>query len=621
MSNVIYILDGTTVNLSTQLNDSSERYIFALQLIYLKHNKLSVHSNTQGISMQHTDNDLSVLRHSAAHLLAHAVSQLFPGTQLTIGPATKDGFFYDFLPTTTFKEEDLTAIATRMSELAAHDYAIKHEEISKEEARKRYAHNPFKLELIDGIPGDTVGLSTQGDFYDLCRGGHVASTGALKHFKLLNVSGAYWRADKNNQALQRISGTAFFSAEELKAYEELIENAKKYDHRKLGKQLDLFSFHDEGPGFPFYHPKGMKVAQILKDSLRTELDASGYQEIATPTMLTDDLWRQSGHYAHYKDNMYFCEIENRFFAIKPMNCPGSILIYKSQPHSYRELPIRYAEFGQVHRFELSGVLHGMFRARAFTIDDAHIYCMVDQLQSEIVTMIKLTMKVLKRFSFSEINVKLSTRPDNAMGSDELWQKATDALSDGLKAENVSFDIQEGEGAFYGPKIEFHIKDSMGRSWQCGTIQVDFFQPENFDLSYIASSGKKERPVIVHRAIYGSLERFFGILLEHFKGNLPFWLAPVQIKMLTITDEQQAYAEQVYGQLFAAGLRVEIDTTSDTISSKIKNAQLEKVPMMLVIGQKEVDANTVTIRYNDGKQEFGITIPALLEKTKTLNTID
>jgi len=571
--------------------------------------------------MKSADNDLNILRHSAAHLLAHAVSELFPGTKLTIGPATRDGFFYDFLPTTNFKEEDLARISARMSELAEKDFAIEHQEISKEEAKKRYKDNPFKLELIDGIPGDTVGLSTQGDFYDLCRGGHVSSTGKLKHFKLTYISGAYWRADRNNQPLQRISGTAFATSKELRIHEKRVEDAKKYDHRKLGKQLDLFSFHDEGPGFPFFHAKGMKIIQLLKDTLRKELDAGGYQEVATPTMLTDDLWRQSGHYEHYKDNMYFCDIEDRTFAIKPMNCPGSILIYKSRPHSYRELPIRYSEFGQVHRFELSGVLHGMFRARAFTIDDAHIYCMPSQLQSEIVAMIKLTMKVLKRFEFDDISVKLSTKPDNAMGSDDLWVKATDALEDGLKSEKVAYEIQEGEGAFYGPKIEFHIKDSMERSWQCGTIQVDFFQAENFDLNYVASSGKKERPVIIHRAIYGSLERFFGVLVEHFKGNIPFWLSPVQIKVLTITDDQKEYAQKIYDQLVTAGLRVEMDQTSDPISGKIKNAQLEKTPWMLVIGQKEVDNNTITIRHRDGKQEFGISFDTMLQKANAACTID
>ncbi len=567
---------------------------------------------------KNTDKDLAILRHSAAHLLAHAVSELFPDAKPTIGPATKDGFFYDFLPNKNFKEEDLTALTLRMQELAKSDFKIEHKEISKTEARKLFKENKFKLELIENIPGDTVGLSVQGDFKDLCRGGHVASTGSLKNFKLLNISGSYWRANRDGDALQRISGTAFPTAKELRSHENKIANAKKYDHRLLGKQLDLFSFHDEGPGFPFFHAKGLHVIQQLKDTLRADLNRTGYQEIATPTMLTDNLWRQSGHYDHYKDNMYFCEIEDRNFAIKPMNCPGSILIYQSRPHSYRELPIRYSEFGQVHRFELSGVLHGMLRARAFTIDDAHIFCMPSQLQSEIRAMIQLTMKVLKRFDFNNISVKVSTKPDNAMGSDELWSQATQALEDGLKAESIAYDVQAGEGAFYGPKIEFHIQDSMERSWQCGTVQVDFFQPENFDLNFVASSGKKERPVIIHRAIYGSLERFFAVLVEHFKGNLPFWLAPIQTKILTITDAQKEYAQTIYAALQEHAIRATIDESSDPISGKIKAAQQDKIPTMLVLGAKEQEKNTVTIRHRDGKQEFNITLNEFISRAKEWN---
>ena len=568
---------------------------------------------------KNTEKDLAILRHSAAHLLAHAVSELFPKAKPTIGPATKNGFFYDFLPETNFKEEDLTALTKRMQELAEKNFTIEHTEISKTEARKLFKNNKFKLELIDNIPGDTVGLSVQGDFKDLCRGGHVSSTGLLKNFKLTSISGSYWRAERENDALQRISGTAFNTAKDLRMHEKRIENAKKYDHRLLGKQLDLFSFHDEGPGFPFFHAKGQYVIQQLKNTLRFDLQKGGYQEIATPTMLTDNLWRQSGHYDHYKDNMYFCEIEDRNFAIKPMNCPGSILVYQSRPHSYKELPLRYSEFGQVHRFELSGVLHGMLRARAFTIDDAHIFCMPSQLDSEIRAMIKLTMKVLQRFDFSSISVKVSTKPDNAMGGDELWEQATSALENGLKAEKIDYEVQEGEGAFYGPKIEFHIQDSMERSWQCGTIQVDFFQPENFDLNYVASSGKKERPVIVHRAIYGSLERFFAVLVEHFKGNLPFWLAPLQVKVLTITDSQKEYAESILQILQNNAIRAEIDESSDPISGKIKTAQQAKIPVMLVLGAKEQENNVVTIRHRDGKQEFNITIDEFINRSEEWNS--
>ncbi len=571
----------------------------------------------KSMSAENNEKKLERLRHSAAHLLAHAVSELYPDTKLTIGPATKEGFFYDCLPTTNFKEEDLPAIEQRMREISKRNVPITHKQISKKEARELYKDNPFKLELIDQIPGDTVGLAQQGDFYDLCRGGHVYSTGKIKHFKLVGLSGSYWRADKKNQALQRISGTAFPTATALEQYEQRKADALKYDHRKLGKQLDLFSFHEEGTGFPFFHAKGKKVLNLMSDFLRKKLEDAGYLEVSTPMMLNDDLWRKSGHYDHYKNNMYFCTIEEKHYAIKPMNCPGMIMIYKERPRSYRELPLRMSEFGLVHRYELSGVLHGLFRARAFTIDDGHIFCMPNQIEDEVLTTIKMTYDVLKRFGFKNIDVRLSTRPKDSMGSDELWDKAIKALETALKNANVPYAIQEGEGAFYGPKIEFHIQDSMGRTWQCGTIQVDFFLPERFDLNYIASSGKKERPVMIHRAIYGSFERFLGILLEHYKGRLPFWLAPVQAKVLTITDKQKDYARTIMNTLKKSGIRVEMDESSDPIAGKIKTAQLEEVPWMLVLGDKEMVNNTATLRYLDGKQEFGLTIDQLLKKTKSL----
>ncbi|MCL5875763.1 MAG: threonine--tRNA ligase [Candidatus Dependentiae bacterium] len=559
--------------------------------------------------------DLEKLRHSAAHLLAHAIQELYPHTLLTIGPATPQGFFYDFLPEKNFKETDLPLIEAKMREIEKRNLPITHEQMSKEQARILYKNNPYKLELIDGIPGDTVGIARQGEFYDLCKGGHVASTGDIEYYKLLTISGSYWRADKNNQALQRITGTAFETDADLKQYEQQIEDAMRYDHRRLGKQLDLFSFHEEGVGFPFFHPKGKAILNTLTNYLRGLLEKAGYVEIQTPMMLSDELWRQSGHYAHYKDNMYFSCIEDKQYAIKPMNCPGSILIYKERPRSYKELPLRLAEFGLVHRFELSGVLHGLFRVRAFTIDDAHIYCTPDQIEQEVLQAIKLNMEVFKKFGFSQVDVGLSTKPANAMGSDELWKKATDALGNALTAAGLKYKVNEGDGAFYGPKIEFGIKDSMGREWQCGTVQLDFFQPENFDLHYVASGGAKERPVMIHRAIYGSFERFFAILLEHLKGNLPFWLAPVQVKILTITDEQKPYAKAVLQQLKDANIRAELDESTDQISGQIKAAQLEKIPWMLVIGKKEVENNTVTLRYLDGKQEFGLSMATLLEKAK------
>lgn len=565
----------------------------------------------------HAENDLKILRHSAAHLLAHATVELFPQTQLTIGPATEEGFFYDLLPTQNFKDEDLAVIEARMHILSKKNIPIEHKEISKDEARIIFKDNRFKLELIAAIPGDTVGLATQGDFYDLCRGGHVASTGDIKHFKLLSISGSYWRADRNGQPLQRISGTAFFSAKDMADYEQRREDALKYDHRKLGKQLDLFSFHDEGPGFPFFHAKGKIVLNIMTQYLRKLLGEAGYLEIATPTMLSAELWKQSGHYAHYKKNMYFSEVEDKEFAIRPMNCPGSILIYKERPRSYRELPLRLAEFGLVHRFELSGVLHGLFRARAFTIDDAHIYCTMDQIENEVLTTINMVHTVMKKFGFEKLKIGVSTCPENSMEGDSLWNKATNALKCALEKAGVSYEIYEGEGAFYAPKIEFHIEDSMGRSWQCGTIQTDFFLPQNFDLSYVASSGQKERPVMIHRAIYGSFERFLGILLEHYKGNLPFWLSPVQARILTITDAQKEYAHTIAAALAQKKIRVEVDQSSDPLAGQIKTAQLEKIPWMLIVGKKEVENNTITLRHADARQEFGLTLEQLIQKAEEL----
>jgi threonyl-tRNA synthetase len=568
--------------------------------------------------MKSLNNDIMALRHSAAHLLAHAVKELYPETILTIGPATEEGFFYDTLPKRNFKEEDLPLIEARMKEIADRNLPLTHEMMSKEEARKLYKNNPYKLELIDGIPGDMVGIARQGDFYDLCKGGHVDSTGMLKNVKLTHISGSYWRADRSKQALQRISGIVFFTAHDLAAHEKAKEEAAKYDHRKIGKQLDLFSFHDEGVGFPFFHPKGKLVINLMMAYMRKLQQENNYQEISTPTMLSAELWKRSGHWAHYKDKMYFCNIDESVYAVKPMNCPGSILVYATRPRSYRELPLKLAEYGHVHRHELSGVLHGLMRVRAFTQDDAHIYCMPDQIEHEVITIIKIAYAMLNKFGFKDIDVTVSTKPDDAMGSQELWDKATNALKGALQSLSIPFSVSQGEGAFYGPKIEFRIKDSMGREWQCGTVQIDFFQPENFDLEYIASSGQRERPVMIHQAIFGSLERFFAILLEHYKGHLPFWLAPEQIRILTITDAQKEYAQNVAQQLKKQDLRVTMDETSDQISGKIKRAQEEKIPWMLVIGQKEVDNNTITLRHNDGKQEFGLTLEQVIAKAKELN---
>jgi len=561
--------------------------------------------------------DLSVLRHSAAHLLAHAVSELYPETLLTLGPPTETGFFYDMLPKENFKETDLPLIEKRMHEISERNLPMEHKQISKDEARALYKGNHFKLEMIDKLEGDTVGLATQGAFFDLCRGGHVETTGDIKHFKLTSISGSYWRADRNGTALQRITGTAFYSQKDMRLNDKKIEEALKYDHRKLGKQLDLFSFQDEGVGFPFFHPLGKQILNVLVTSMRKRLEKANYKEVETPLMLSDELWKCSGHYEFYKDNMYFSEVDEKSYAIKPMNCPGTILIYKDHPRSYRELPLRLYEFGKVHRHELSGVLHGLFRVRAFTIDDSHIYCTEEQIEKEILTNIGILQETMKKFGFDSVKIALSTRPENAMGSDETWAHAIKSLKTALASAGADYVIQEGEGAFYGPKLEFKILDSMGREWQCGTIQLDFFQAENFNLSYVAPGGALKRPVIIHQAIYGSLERFLGIIIEHHKGSLPFWIAPVQIKILTVTDEQKPYAQELYNTLKEHGVRVEIDNGSDPLSGQIKDAQMKKIPWMLIIGNKEVENKTITLRYQNGKQEFGITQNELLEKINEL----
>lgn len=561
--------------------------------------------------------ELLKLRHSAAHLLAHAISELYPDTQLTLGPPTKDGFFYDCLPTKNFKLEDLPKIEERMHEIAKRNIPLEHKEVPKKEARQLYKDNKYKLELIDGIPGDVAGIATQGDFYDLCKGGHVETTGDIKHFKLTGISGSYWRADKKNDALQRISGTAYLSKEDEEEAEKKKAELDMYDHRRLGKQLDYFSFHNEGAGFPFFHPKGKIVLNELRKYMRSVLADKDYKEIETPMMLSDELWKNSGHYEFYKDNMYFSNVDEKSYAIKPMNCPGSILIYKERPRSYRELPLRLIEFGKVHRHELSGALHGLFRVRAFTIDDTHIYCTIDQIEKEIKTNINIIMKVMKKFGLDNIKVVLSTRPKKSMGSDKMWNNAINGLKTSLEDAKIPYEIAEGDGAFYGPKIGFEFIDSMGREWGCGTIQVDSFQPENFDLKYVAPDGSFKRPVILHQAIYGSLERFFGTILEHYKGHLPFWLAPVQARILTISNEQKPAALELEKLLKTHNIRVEVDSSGDALAAQIKSAQINKVPWMLILGKKEVKNKSVTIRYSNGKQDMGLSYDELISKANEL----
>lgn len=566
---------------------------------------------------------LNNLRHSAAHLLAHAVQELFPGTLNTIGPVTDTGFFYDFLPPQNFKQEDLARIEEKMHEIAKRNYPIVGKEISKNEAKVFFKDNKFKLEIIDQIPDNTVGLYSQGDFADLCKGGHVAKTGDLKHFKLTSISGAYWRADREGTALQRISGICFASKEELDGYQQMLEDIEKYDHRKLGQQLELFFFHDVAPGMPFYLNKGLIVYNTLIDFMRNtrkqayQERGQDFQEIKTPMILNESLWKTSGHYDFYKDHMYFTALEETNYCVKPMNCPGAVLTYKEKPHSYRELPMRMAEFGFLHRYELSGAMHGLLRVREFTMDDAHIFCATDQIEKEVIQALELVQKIYGRFNFTDISMAISTRPEKYMGSPELWETATNALKTSLEKNGLKYKIQEGEGAFYGPKIEVKVKDAMGREWQCGTVQIDFFIPKNFGLEYIDADQSRKAPVMIHIAIFGSLERFFGIILEHFKGNLPFWLAPVQARILIITDKQADYGLAIQRALQTSNIRVEMDHSGDQIGAKIRKAQMDKIPWMVVVGGKEAESNTLTLRKNDGTQEPGLTIEALIEKAKEL----
>lgn len=555
------------------------------------------------------------MRHSAAHLAAQAIMELFPETLLTIGPVTETGFFYDILPPRNLKEDDIPVIEKRMHELVKKNYKFVGKQMSKEEAGPLFTHNRFKQELIKGIDAPEVSVYWQGDFYDLCRGGHVDELGQIKYFKLTGLSGSYWRADRNGQPLQRIHGVAFLSQEEMDEYFRKIEEAKTYDHRVLGKQLDLFSFHDECAGMAFFHPKGLRIYNKLIEFIRGLLK-DDYQEIKTPLIVNESVYRTSGHYDFYKDNMYQTVIDEVPHWVRPMNCPSCALFVSERPHSYRELPLRYSEFGHVHRYELSGVLHGLFRVRSFTQDDAHIFCTLEQVGDEVSKMIGLAKTIYARFGFN-VQMKLATRPDKFMGSIEWWDSATDALKTALESHGIEYEIAEGDGAFYGPKIDMKIKDAMEREWQCGTIQVDPNLARNFKLEYVKADQTREHPIVLHRAILGSLERFIGVITEHFKGHFPFWLAPEQVRVLTITSEQQPYAHEVATALKAIGLYVEVDSSNDKITAQIKRAQLDKIPWMLVLGAKELENKTVTLRHNNGQQEFGLTLEQVIAKAQEL----
>jgi threonyl-tRNA synthetase len=538
-----------------------------------------------------------VFRHSTSHILAQAVQKLYPGVKLAIGPAIENGFYYDFDSLKTFSPEDLAKIEFEMNRIIKADLAYEKSEMKREEAIDFFARKgeKYKVELIEELEDDVpVSFYQQGDFIDLCAGPHVPSTGKIKAVKLTSVAGAYWRGDERREMLQRIYGTSFPKQKDLQEYLDLLEEAARRDHRKLGRELDLFSIQEEGPGFPFFHAKGMVLRNQLENFWREVHEEWGYEEVKTPIILNEALWRRSGHWEHYKENMYFTKIDAEGYAIKPMNCPGGMLIYKTKPHSYRDLPIRAAELGLVHRHELSGALHGLMRVRSFTQDDAHIFMLPSQIKAEINGVIELTDYLYRVFGF-EYDVELSTRPEKAMGDEETWEKAIRDLREVLEERGVDYRINEGDGAFYGPKIDFHLKDCIGRTWQCGTIQLDFLMPEQFDLEYTGEDGEKHRPVMIHRTCLGSIERFIGILIEHYAGAFPVWLSPVQVKVMPLTERNHEYAKRIAKQLRESGIRVETDARNEKIGYKIREAQLEKIPYMLVVGDREVEEGTVSVR--------------------------
>lgn len=550
------------------------------------------------------DQALEILRHSTAHLLAQAVQQLFPGTQVTIGPTVEDGFYYDFASDHNFSLEDLEKIEAKMQALVADDLPVSRLVYSREQAVEMFRDmgEHYKVEIIEELPeGEEISVYQQGDWMDLCRGPHVPSTGKLGAFKLTKVAGAYWRGDANNQQLQRIYGTAWSSPKELKAYLNRIAEAEKRDHRKIGRKLGLFHFADDAPGSVFWHPKGWTLFRELLEYMRGRQDAAGYVEVNTPDVMDRSLWETSGHWFNYRENMFSTQTEDeRIFALKPMNCPGSVSMFAQGLKSYRDLPLRMAEFGKVHRYEPSGALHGLMRVRHFTQDDAHIYCTEAQMEQECIDVVALVLNIYKDFGFEDVVIKLSTRPENRIGSDEVWDKLEGALSNALDVMGLDYVLFPGEGAFYGPKLEFVLRDAIGRDWQCGTLQVDMNLPERFDITYVDEDGNRDkRPVMLHRALFGSLERFIGILIEHFEGNFPVWLAPQQAVVVNITDKQSKYAEDVVNTLKAQGLRVATDLRNEKVGFKIREAELSKLPYVLVVGEKEREAGTVAVRGRHG----------------------
>lgn len=553
--------------------------------------------------------------HTSAHIMALAVQKLFPGVKFAIGPAIDNGFYYDFDTEHRFTPEDLEKIEAEMANIVKEGHVLERFEMPRDEALEYFKEKDevYKVDLIENLPPDEIiSFYKLGDFTDLCAGPHLYDVKKVKAIKLLSIAGAYWRGDEKNKMLQRIYGTTFEKKKDLEEYLNRLEEAKKRDHRKLGKELDLFSIHEEGPGFPFFHPKGMILRNILESFWKEEHTKREYGEIKTPLILNEELWHQSGHWDHYQENMYFTKIDDGDYAIKPMNCPGSILVYKSQMYSYRDFPLRLGELGLVHRHELSGALHGLMRVRSFTQDDAHIYCLPSQIKNEIKGVIDLADYIYSVFGF-KYRVELSTRPENSMGSEEQWNLATDSLREVLEEKGIDFIINEGDGAFYGPKIDFHLEDAIGRTWQCGTIQLDFQMPERFDLSYIDKDNEKKRPVMVHRTILGSMERFMGILIEHYAGRFPVWLAPVQVSILPISDKFNDYAYELREEMKSKGIRVEIDDRAEKIGYKIREAQLKRVPYMLVVGEKEVEDRLVSVRNRDQGDLGQMAVDAFVER--------
>ena len=557
-------------------------------------------------SVEEAKDELRAIRHTASHVLAQAVKRLYPETKLAIGPAIDDGFYYDFDREGGFTPDDLEKLEAEMKKIVKENLALKPFVLPRDEAIKfmQEKGEPYKVELIEDLPeGETISFYQQGDFVDLCAGPHILYTKGIKAFKLTSIAGAYWRGSEKNKMLTRIYGTAFAKKEDLEAYLTMMEEAKKRDHRKLGKELGLFMFAEEGPGFPFFLPKGMTLKNTLIDYWREIHLREGYQEVSTPVILSRKLWETSGHWDHYKENMYTTVIDDEDYAIKPMNCPGGMLVYKSQPRSYRDLPLRVGELGLVHRHEKSGQLHGLMRVRCFTQDDAHIFMTQDQITDEIKGVTRLINEVYSQFGFDYF-VELSTRPEDSMGSDEDWEMATNGLRNALDEMGLKYIVNEGDGAFYGPKIDFHLRDSIGRTWQCGTIQLDFQLPQRFEAEYVAEDGTKKRPIMIHRVCFGSIERFIGILIEHFAGKFPVWLAPVQVKVIPVSEKSMEYAQGVYDQLKSAGIRTELDRKDEKVGYKIRQAQLEKVPFMLVLGEKEAAEGKITVRSRD-KGDLGV----------------